>query len=140
MANSGTPLLGGLNAGALYPLTVIFAFVPPIAAWVINCIAVYVIAATGMFAPAALARYAHAVLLRRGDELRRTPGAMIGQLRAPRRRPGLRLHPLDRADPAVAVAPALTGPTTTRGATTRGVAKPWIWGYALLWGLDLPHR
>jgi len=25
LANSGTPLLGGLNAGALYPLTVIFA-------------------------------------------------------------------------------------------------------------------
>jgi hypothetical protein len=29
---------------------VIFAFVPPIAAWLVNCIAVYVIAATGMFA------------------------------------------------------------------------------------------
>lgn len=49
-ANSGTPLLGGLNAGALYPLTVIFAFVAPIAAWVFNLIAVYVIAAVGMFA------------------------------------------------------------------------------------------
>jgi len=49
LANSGTPLLGGLNAGALYPLTVIFAFVRD-RAWLINCIAVYVIAATGMFA------------------------------------------------------------------------------------------
>jgi len=29
-------LLGGLNAGSLYPLTVIFAFVPPIAAWIIK--------------------------------------------------------------------------------------------------------
>src|ERR1039457_6782477 len=50
LANSGTLLLGGLNAGALYPLTAILAFVPPIAAWIINCIAVYVIAATGLFA------------------------------------------------------------------------------------------
>jgi len=49
-SNSGTPLLGGLNAGALYPLTVIFAFVAPIAAWVLNLIAVYVTAALGMYA------------------------------------------------------------------------------------------
>jgi hypothetical protein len=48
-ANSGTPLLGGLNAGSVYPLTVIFAFVPAIAAWIINLIAVYVTAALGMF-------------------------------------------------------------------------------------------
>src|ERR1022692_819174 len=48
-ANSGTPLLGGLNAGAVYPLTVIFAFIPAIAAWVVNLIAVYVTAALGMF-------------------------------------------------------------------------------------------
>ncbi len=48
-ADSGTPLLGGLNAGALYPLTVIFAFIPPLAAWVINLVAVYVTAGLGMF-------------------------------------------------------------------------------------------
>jgi len=48
-ANSGTPLLGGLNAGSVYPLTVIFAFIPSIAAWVVNLIAVYVTAALGMF-------------------------------------------------------------------------------------------
>jgi hypothetical protein len=49
-SNSGQPLLGGLNAGSVYPLTLIFAFVPAIAAWVFNLIAVYVTAALGMFA------------------------------------------------------------------------------------------
>lgn len=48
-SNSGQPLLGGLNAGSVYPLTVIFAFVPAIAAWLVNLIAVYVTAALGMF-------------------------------------------------------------------------------------------
>jgi len=48
-ANSGTPLLGGLNAGSAYPLTLIFAFIPAIAAWVFNLIAIYVTAAMGMF-------------------------------------------------------------------------------------------
>ena len=33
---SGTPLLGGLNAGAVYPLTLVFAVLPPTAAWVVN--------------------------------------------------------------------------------------------------------
>jgi len=79
LANSGTPLLGGLNAGALYPLTVIFAFLPPIAAWLINCIAVYVIAATGMFAllrwhgMRSLSSFAAAMAFAYS-------GAMIGQL------------------------------------------------------------
>ena len=50
LTNSGTPLLGGMNSGSLYPLTVIFAIVPAIAAWVINLVAVYVSAAVGLFA------------------------------------------------------------------------------------------
>ena len=50
LTNAGTPLLGGLNAGALYPLTLIFAFIPPITAWIINMIVVYVSAGVGMFA------------------------------------------------------------------------------------------
>ncbi|MGC1419551.1 MAG: hypothetical protein WA786_05455 [Acidimicrobiales bacterium] len=49
-SNSGTPLLGGLNAGSLYPMTVIFAFVPAVAAWLLNLIAVYVTAALGVYA------------------------------------------------------------------------------------------
>jgi hypothetical protein len=79
LANSGTPLLGGLNAGALYPLTWIFAFVTPIVGWVINCIAVYVIAATGMFA---LLRW-HGVATKSSFAAAMTysySGAMIGQL------------------------------------------------------------
>jgi hypothetical protein len=54
LADSGTPLLGGMNAGSLFPLTVIFAFVPAVLAWVINLVAVYAAAAIGLFA---LARY-----------------------------------------------------------------------------------
>lgn len=50
LANSGTPLLGGMNAGAFYPLTLIFVVVPAIAAWVVNLIAVYVTAALGVYA------------------------------------------------------------------------------------------
>ena len=49
LTNSGTPLLGGLNAGALYPLTLIFAFIPPLVAWVFNMIVVYVTGAVGVF-------------------------------------------------------------------------------------------
>jgi hypothetical protein len=48
-SNSGQPLLGGLNAGSVYPLTLLFAFVPAIGAWLLNLIAVYVTAALGMF-------------------------------------------------------------------------------------------
>jgi hypothetical protein len=79
LTNSGTPLLGGMNAGALYPLTIIFAFIPPIVAWLINMIVVYVTAAIGVFA------------LLRWHGLRTVPafvaglsyaysGAMIGQM------------------------------------------------------------
>jgi hypothetical protein len=50
LSDSGTPLLGGMNAGSLYPMTVIFAVLPAILAWVLNLIAVYVASALGMFA------------------------------------------------------------------------------------------
>jgi hypothetical protein len=48
-ANSGTPLLGAMNAGSLYPLTVIFAFLPGPLAWLINLFAVYFVAGLGMY-------------------------------------------------------------------------------------------
>lgn len=54
LADSGTPLLGGMNAGSLFPLTLINAFLPAVLAWVINLVAVYAGAAVGLFA---LARY-----------------------------------------------------------------------------------
>jgi hypothetical protein len=47
---SGSPLLGGLNAGALYPFTWLFAFMPVLAAWTVNLVVVYITAAVGMYA------------------------------------------------------------------------------------------
>ncbi|HWC38872.1 MAG TPA: hypothetical protein VG476_10100 [Acidimicrobiales bacterium] len=46
---SGTALLGGLNAGALYPGTLLFTVLPAEVAWVLNEIAVYVVAALGLY-------------------------------------------------------------------------------------------
>jgi hypothetical protein len=79
LADSGTPLLGGMNAGSFFPMTLIFAVLPAILSWVLNLIAVYVAAALGMF------------VLLRWHGLRTLPslvpalvyaysGAMIGQL------------------------------------------------------------
>ncbi|HEY7931872.1 MAG TPA: hypothetical protein VIC81_06380 [Acidimicrobiales bacterium] len=48
--NAGTPLLAGMNAGAAYPLTLLFAVLPAIMAWIINLIVVYVVSALGLFA------------------------------------------------------------------------------------------
>lgn len=44
---SGTPLLGGTNAHALLPITLIFALLPPLAAWVVGEVAVLAAAAIG---------------------------------------------------------------------------------------------
>ena len=47
---SGSPLLGGLNAGSLYPFTWLFAVLPVLTAWTVNLVVVYVTAAVGMYA------------------------------------------------------------------------------------------
>jgi hypothetical protein len=47
---SGAPLLGGWNAGAAYPLTLLFAIAPPTAAWTLNMIVTWAVAGLGMFA------------------------------------------------------------------------------------------
>ncbi len=46
---SGSPLLGGMNAGALYPFTFLFVFLPPIGAWVLNLLVVYWSGALGTY-------------------------------------------------------------------------------------------
>jgi hypothetical protein len=46
---SGAPLLAGWNAGAAYPLTLLFAFVPASAAWALNLIVTWAAAGAGMF-------------------------------------------------------------------------------------------
>ncbi len=45
---SGTPLLAGWNAGAMFPGTWLFAALPGVAAWEVNVIAVGVLAGVGM--------------------------------------------------------------------------------------------
>ncbi len=49
LANSGTPLLGGMNAGSFYPMSLVFVILPALVAWVLNLIVVYVVAALGLY-------------------------------------------------------------------------------------------
>jgi hypothetical protein len=46
---SGSPLLGGMNAGSFFPLTFLFIVVPPVGAWVLNMTAVYWVAGLGTY-------------------------------------------------------------------------------------------
>ena len=45
---SGTPLLGGFNAGSIYPATLLFSFLPASLAWGLGQTATYALAGTGM--------------------------------------------------------------------------------------------
>ena len=47
---SGSPLLGGLNAGSFYPFTFVFAVLPPVGAWVFNLVGVYWAGGLGLYA------------------------------------------------------------------------------------------
>jgi len=47
---SGAPLLGGWNAGALYPLSFLFVILPGVGAWTLNLVITYWIAGIGSFA------------------------------------------------------------------------------------------
>ena len=46
---SGSPLLGGMNAGSFFPGTFLFVGLPPIGAWVLNMTAIYWVAGLGTF-------------------------------------------------------------------------------------------
>jgi len=134
LSNAGTPLLGGMNAGALYPLTVIFAFVSALAAWIFNLIVVYVTAAVGVF------------VLLRWHGLRTVPsfvaamsyaysGAMIGQIVHLGVVQGFSFLPW-----AVVLMLALSRRLrrVDADASWREYARvsvPWVCGVALLWGL-----
>ena len=50
LADSGTPLLGAMNAGAMFPLTWLFAFLPAQLAWFLNLWFVYAASGLGMYA------------------------------------------------------------------------------------------
>lgn len=47
---SGAPLLGGWNAGAAYPLTLLFVIMPATAAWTLNLCATWWVAGLGSYA------------------------------------------------------------------------------------------
>ncbi len=47
---SGAPLLGGVNAGAAFPAIVLFALLPPLAAWVTTDVVAFAGAALGVYA------------------------------------------------------------------------------------------
>ncbi len=49
LADSGTPLLGGMNAGSLFPLSLLFVIPAPLAIWALNLIVVYAGAGVGLF-------------------------------------------------------------------------------------------
>ncbi|MEI7859863.1 MAG: hypothetical protein WCI26_08510 [Acidimicrobiales bacterium] len=46
---SGSPLLGGMNAGSFFPLTFLFVPLPAVMAWVLNLVVVYWAAGLGCF-------------------------------------------------------------------------------------------
>ncbi|HEY5265776.1 MAG TPA: hypothetical protein VIJ40_03085 [Acidimicrobiales bacterium] len=134
LTNAGTPLLGGMNAGALYPLTVIFAFIPAIAAWVFNMIVVYLTAGVGVFAllrwhgARTLPSFAAAITYAYS-------GAMIGQMVHLGVIQGFSFIPW-----AALIMLALTRrlgavPTNASWRQLARVSMPWIAGVAILWGL-----
>src|SRR5258708_5475950 len=47
---SGTALLGGFNAGALFPGTWLFAIVSPVTAWLTNEVVTYLVCGLGLYA------------------------------------------------------------------------------------------
>ena len=134
LTNAGTPLLGGLNAGALYPLTLIFAFIPPIVAWIINMVVVYVSAGVGMFALLRWHGARTSAALVAGVSYTYC-GAMIGQMIHLGVIQGYSFVPwsvlimlaLSRRIAAV--------PSSTSVLSLARIALPWTLGEGALWGL-----
>ena len=133
-ANSGTPLLGGLNAGALYPLTMLFAVLTPIVAWLANLIAVYLVASSGLFA---LLRW-HGVRTISAVAAAMSfayTGAMIGQLVHLGVVQGFSFIPWTVL---ILVSLSRRLSLVERGARWRHYARvslPWTLGYGFVWGM-----
>jgi hypothetical protein len=134
LTNSGTPLLGGMNAGALYPLTIIYAVIPPLVAWVFNMIVVYVTGAVGLFAllrwhrvgtvPAFVAGISYAYC-----------GAMIGQMVHLGVIQGYSFIPWGMVL-MLALSRRLTRVESDAGVLQLArVGLPWTLGLAALWGM-----
>jgi len=121
---SGSPLLGGLNAGSLYPGTLAFVVLPAVAAWVVNLLAAYWAGALGLYLllrqfrltplPALLAAATYAFA-----------GAMTGQMVHLPIVQGMGWIPLMILG-QVRLAWALFG-TGPAGEPTRGRSSPWPW-------------
>ena len=134
LTNSGTPLLGGLNAGALYPFTLFFAFTPAIAAWIINVIVVYVAASVGVFAllrwhgissvPALAAGLTYAY-----------SGAMIGQMVHLGVVQGYSFLPWAALVMLALSRRLRSAPEGTTLPAFARIAVPWVCAMAVLWGL-----
>jgi hypothetical protein len=134
LTNSGTPLLGGMNAGALYPLTILYAFIAPLVAWVFNMIVVYVTAAVGMFALLRWHRVRTAPAFAAGMSYAYC-GAMIGQMVHLGVVQGYSFIPWGMLL-MVALSRRLTrvGPEATVFDLAR-IGLPWALGVAALWGM-----
>ena len=133
-ANSGTPLLGGLNAGALYPLTAVFAVLPAIVAWLFNLIAVYVVASTGLFALLRWHRVRTLAAVVAALSFAYS-GAMVGQLVHLGVVQGFSFLPWTVL---ILVSFSRRLSLVERGARWRHyahVSLPWTLGYGFLWGM-----
>ena len=134
LTNSGTPLLGGMNAGALYPLTIIFAFIPPIVAWVFNMIVVYVTAAIGVFALLRWHRISTIPALAAGLTYAYS-GSMIGQMVHLGVVQGYSFLPWATLIMLALSRRIQSAPTTTSWWGFARLGFPWVCAMAVLWGL-----
>ncbi|MDE3008517.1 MAG: hypothetical protein KGJ10_04745 [Acidobacteriota bacterium] len=131
--NAGTPLLAGMNAGAAYPLTLLFAVLPGIMAWIINLIVVYVVSALGVFS---LARW-HGLSTRASvmAALSYTYlGSMVSQVVHLGVVQGFAFLPWEILLLLSLARRLRTALPTDRGAKTRALA-PWVVSGTILWSL-----
>jgi hypothetical protein len=138
---SGTPLLGGLNAGALYPTTLLFVFLPAVLAWLGNLLVAYWAGALGCYAlvrqyrisprPAVLAAAVYAFSGSMAAQMVHlpivqgfgwVPFMILAQVRL-----GWALFGTGPAGPAPGADPGESVPAAEAAAPLRATASPWPW-------------